>query len=107
MSPSSSTSELFGGTYARGEALSPDQRAALAAEEVFDPAVTGSALAHAFAEAVERALAQLRATDPATVFEPRGVGRAGLPSTVLGLLGHDGLASLDRERDHRGHLDRA
>ncbi len=75
-------------TYARGEALSPDQHAALAAEEAPDATLTGDAMAQAFAGAVARALAQLRATDPATVFEPRGVGRAGLPSTVLGLLVH-------------------
>ena len=75
-------------TYARGQALDADQLVALAAEVAPDRAVTTRALADAFAAAVARALAQLRATDPATVFEPRGVGRAGLPSTVLGLLVH-------------------
>jgi uncharacterized damage-inducible protein DinB len=39
-------------------------------------------------EAIDRALQQLRTTDPATLLEPRGVGRARLPSTVLGLLFH-------------------
>ncbi len=75
-------------TYARGEALSPAQLVALAAEEVPDGALTASGLAAAFGAGVERALAQLRATDSASVFERRGVGRAGLPSTVLGLLVH-------------------
>lgn len=75
-------------TYARGEALDPRQLAALAAEETPDRALTAERLAAAFAAAVDRALAQLRATDPETVFEARGVGRAGLPSTVLGLLVH-------------------
>jgi uncharacterized damage-inducible protein DinB len=42
----------------------------------------------AFSEAVERALAQLRATDEHTLTSPRFVGRAKLPSTVLGLLFH-------------------
>ncbi|HEY0779460.1 MAG TPA: DinB family protein [Gemmatirosa sp.] len=75
-------------TYARGESLSPGQLAALAAEEEPDATRTAADLAAAFAAAVQRALAQLRATDPASVFEPRAVGRARLPSTVLGLLVH-------------------
>lgn len=75
-------------TYARGEPLSPAQLAALEAEAAPDDALTARGLAAAFAAAVERTMAQLRATDPSTVFEPRGVGRAGLPSTVLGLLVH-------------------
>jgi hypothetical protein len=37
---------------------------------------------------VDRALDQLRATDPGRVLEERRVGRAGLPSNVLGLLFH-------------------
>lgn len=75
-------------TYARGEALRPAQLAALGAEEVPDDTLTVSELAAAFGAGVERALAQLRTTDPASVFERRDVGRVGLPSTVLGLLVH-------------------
>lgn len=75
-------------TYARGEALQPLQLAALAAEEVPDAALTAAGLAGAFGTAVDQALAQLRATDPSSVFDARGVGRAALPSTVLGLLVH-------------------
>ena len=75
-------------TYARGEALSDAQLAALAAEEVPDATLTAADLAANFAAMVDRVYAQLRATDPATVFDTRGVGRAGLPSTVLGLLVH-------------------
>jgi uncharacterized damage-inducible protein DinB len=37
---------------------------------------------------VDRALAQLAATDPATLGDARAVGRDQLPSTVLGLLFH-------------------
>ena len=76
-------------TYARGEALSEMQLAALALEGAVDdaPADGGELLAH-FEATVERALAQLRATDPATLGEARPVGRRGLPSTVLGLLFH-------------------
>ncbi len=45
-------------------------------------------LVDVFQNQVEQALAQLRITDEATLTEPRGVGRAMLPSTVLGLLVH-------------------
>jgi hypothetical protein len=76
-------------TYARGEALSEEQRAALAAEPSPDTAPGAVARARAAFEAgVDRALAQLRATDPATLLDPREVGRARLPSTVIGLLFH-------------------
>jgi hypothetical protein len=77
---------LFG--YARGEGLSENQKAVLRAEAVPHPELDGSTLAMRVADAVERALVQLRATDPERVFEERKVGRAGLPSTVLGLLFH-------------------
>lgn len=75
-------------TYARGEGLSAEQLAALASEEHPDPHTSASLLAAHFDTTVDRVLAQLRATDPATVFESRSVGRAALPSTVLGLLVH-------------------
>jgi uncharacterized damage-inducible protein DinB len=76
-------------TYARGEPLSPDQRAALAAEGEPDPAPdAGARLLAAFDASVERALEQLRNTAPATLVEPRSVGRARLPTTVIGLLFH-------------------
>ena len=76
-------------TYARGEQLSAEQRAAAGAE----PQVHGldaTALVATVDAAVERALAQLGATDPATLTEARGVGRQRLPATVLGLLFHAG-----------------
>ena len=74
-------------TYARGESLNDEQRAALAAEQRPEP-MSGERLVALFEAQVERALAQLRATDERTLGEPRGVGRAKLPSTVLGLLFH-------------------
>jgi uncharacterized damage-inducible protein DinB len=77
---------LFG--YARGEALSDAQKAALRAEAVPHPDLDGTALTAQLSTAIDRALAQLRATDPDRVFDERRVGRAGLPSTVLGLLFH-------------------
>lgn len=76
-------------TYARGEQLTDRQRAALVAEGQPDlsPEIAATLLA-GFHEAVERALAQLASTSEATLLEPRAVGRARLPSTVLGLLVH-------------------
>ena len=76
-------------TYARGEQLSATQRAALAAEPHPDlaPNPSGRLLA-TFDEAIERALEQLRRTEESTLLEVRGVGRAQLPATVLGLLFH-------------------
>jgi hypothetical protein len=76
-------------TYARGEGLSAEQRAFLAAEgEPGAPPAQAAALASAFEQQVGRAFAQLRAVQGSTLLEPRGVGRLQLPSTVLGLLFH-------------------
>jgi uncharacterized damage-inducible protein DinB len=54
----------------------------------------------AFDEAVERALEQLRTTSEATLLDARGVGRAQLPSTVLGLLFH----AAEHTQRHMGQL---
>lgn len=82
-------------TYARGEQLSEAQRAALGAERAAAApdggsweGVSAGELARAFADQVDAALAQLRATPDAEITAHRGVGRAQLPSTVLGLLSH-------------------
>jgi uncharacterized damage-inducible protein DinB len=76
-------------TYARGEALSETQLAYLAAEGQ-PPTHPGAVaeLVQAFAQQVDTALAQLGNTSEATLPEWRGVGRAQLPSTVIGLLVH-------------------
>ena len=77
-------------TYARAEALSEHQLAALAAENppVAIAADTVQQLVQRFNAQVNSALAQLQVTDEATLPEVRGVGRAQLPSTVMGLLVH-------------------
>ena len=76
-------------TYARGEALDERQLAALRAEKGDGPAgLDAAAVAAAVAAQVERAMAQLRATDESTLLDVREVGRSRLPSTVLGLLFH-------------------
>jgi len=88
-------------TYARGERLSADQRAALAAEEHPDLAPNvGARLVAAFDEQVERALEQLRGTTDAMLLEFRGVGRAQMPSTVLGLLFH----AAEHTQRHAGQI---
>jgi uncharacterized damage-inducible protein DinB len=75
-------------TYARGEMLSQAQREALLQESQPNAGTPAEDLVRAFDAAVERALEQLRTTDPATLTEVRGVGRSKLPSTVVGLLFH-------------------
>ena len=76
-------------TYARGETLSPEQMAAFKAEQEPDTADDAAPrLIRAFSLAIDRALDQVRGTDPESLTAPRGVGRAQLPSTVLGLLFH-------------------
>ena len=76
-------------TYARGAALSEAQLAYLAAEGQ-PPTHPGAVqeLVLAFAQQVDKALIQLQNTPEASLPEWRGVGRAQLPSTVIGLLVH-------------------
>ncbi|GAB2561541.1 DinB family protein [Spirosoma areae] len=76
-------------TYARQETLSPEQLAALTSEGKPDMATLSvQVLVRRFDEQVEQALVQLRTTDESTLTEVRVVGRAQLPSTVIGLLTH-------------------
>ena len=75
-------------TYARGEGLTDAQRRDLAAEDEVHSDRSADALAAHVVEAIDRALVQLRATPRDSLLEVRTVGRAALPSTVLGLLFH-------------------
>ncbi len=76
-------------TYARGDGLSAGQHAALRTESDPDVGPDAAAMLVALFDAgVERALGQLRSTSEAALLDHRGVGRAQLPSTVLGLLFH-------------------
>lgn len=82
-----STDRLF--TYARGERLTDAQRTALTAEQSpGNPPADATTLLDALRTTIDDALAQLRATPSSALKEPRSVGRAGMPSTVLGLLFH-------------------
>jgi uncharacterized damage-inducible protein DinB len=75
-------------TYARGEALTEEQFAALRQER--EPVVAADIplVLQALDARIDSALAELRTIDPATLGNWRGVGRAQLPSTVIGCLVH-------------------
>jgi hypothetical protein len=76
-------------TYARGEALSDAQRAAARDEGAAgEPSTTLGALVAEVDRIITRTLDVLRATPKEQLLEARKVGRAGLPSNVLGLLFH-------------------
>jgi len=75
-------------TYARGKALSAEQLAAIQEEgREFLAADVAPAL-RVLSERVDAALAELRTIDVTTLSDFRGVGRAQLPSTVIGCLVH-------------------
>lgn len=73
-------------TYARGQALDDRQREALACEA--QPGGAAVELTFAALRTIDRAMEQLRATPAAELFDARAVGRAKLPTTVIGLLFH-------------------
>lgn len=87
------------GAYAEGRLLSADEFAALAAEASPGPELAADLVA-AVEAAVERMLMRLRAADPTAAFDARRVGRAGLPSTVLGLYVH----AAEHTQRHVGQL---
>lgn len=76
-------------TYARSESLSEFQFSQLN-EEGSDCAEGYSInqLVNRFNVQVDLALEQIKHTDETTLADFRGIGRAGLPSTVIGLLFH-------------------
>jgi uncharacterized damage-inducible protein DinB len=76
-------------TYARGEALSEAQKEALKFErDVFETKPPLEQLVAAWEKGVDAALQRLAATPEATLTDARAVGRAQLPTTVLGALFH-------------------
>ncbi len=75
-------------TYARGESLTEMQMQNLKSEGVENTEITVQQLIEGFNKQVEKAIFQLKNTDEATLAEVRGVGRAKIPSTVIGLLFH-------------------
>lgn len=88
-------------TYAQEQLLSPEQLVYLKTEGKGEgPEISAQQLVQAFQQQVEKALTQLRATDAETLTEARKVGRAGLPSTVQGLLFH----AAEHTMRHTGQL---
>jgi hypothetical protein len=75
-------------TYARGESLADHQLDVLRAEHLPDPGMTSGDLRASVTTAIERALKQVRETNPATLGDTREVGRARIPATVRGILFH-------------------
>lgn len=88
-------------TYARGEGLSSAQLAFLQEEGSPDTSPDiGARLIAAFETTIEQALAQLRSTSETSLQEGRSVGRARLPSTVIGLLYH----AAEHTQRHMGQI---
>jgi len=87
-------------TYARGEMLTVEQARSLAAEGQEDANLSAAELVGVFHRQVDRALEQLRQTNIRELTDHRAVGRAQLPSTVLGLLMH----AAEHTQRHVGQL---
>jgi len=86
-------------TYARGERLSADQKAALAAEQA-PSSLDAASLIAKLRVRIEAAVAALREVPVATIYEGRTVGRAALPTTVIGLLFH----AAEHSQRHAGQV---
>ena len=86
-------------TYARGEMLSDAQKAAFRAESSSSAADTAALLAD-LRQSFDAAMAQLRATPPSSLYDARAVGRAALPTTVVGLLFH----AAEHSQRHAGQI---
>ena len=75
-------------TYARSQSLSDEQFAALKLEGSPLTAAEVSEVLDALSKRVDAALAELKTADITTLGDYRAVGRAQLPSTVIGCLVH-------------------
>jgi uncharacterized damage-inducible protein DinB len=94
---SGSTDRLL--TYARGAMLNDTQKAAIAAEKA-PVQVDAAPLLADVRKAFDAALAQIRATPASTLQDARAVGRAQLPTTVLGLIFH----AAEHSQRHAGQV---
>jgi uncharacterized damage-inducible protein DinB len=86
-------------TYARGERLDDAQKAALRAENE-PPRKDAATLLTELRATIDAALAQIRATPAASIQDARTVGRAALPTTVLGLIFH----AAEHSQRHAGQI---
>jgi hypothetical protein len=87
-------------TYAKGQSLDHHQLTALASEGSPGADTDLKGLLERFSHQVDLAIRQLEATPGDQLTEVRGVGRAQLPSTVLGLLFH----AAEHTQRHNGQL---
>ena len=88
-------------TYARAEPLTKEQLNYLTAEgKPTSKTYTTIELVSNFNDQVDNAITQLRSTEEGVLTDFRGVGRAQLPSTVLGLYVH----SAEHTMRHLGQL---
>jgi uncharacterized damage-inducible protein DinB len=86
-------------TYARGESLTGPQLAEIAREGTpGEPPARADELLAALDRAITDALDALRAIPPASLDDPRAVGRKRLPSSVRGLVYH----AAEHARRHAG-----
>jgi len=76
-------------TYARAEALNEEQLRYLSSEGTpyIDEEITQKIVA-AFNKQIDDAIEQLKQTDENSLTAPRGIGRAQIPTTLIGLLFH-------------------
>ena len=76
-------------TYAKGQMLSEKQLQQLAAEgKPSEENITVDSLLQQFNNQVALSLEEIRNANAANLFDTRGVGRAQIPSTFIGLLVH-------------------
>ena len=88
-------------TYARGQSLTEKQMDDLKSEGMpGDPALTVGEMVNRFKDQIKISLRQLETTSEESLFQPVGVGRKKLPSTVLGLFFH----AAEHTQRHTGQL---
>ena len=86
-------------TYARGLTLNDAQKAAIGREKN-PPRTEASPLVEEFRQTVDAALAQIKSTPSSSLGDARAVGRAALPTTVLGLIFH----AAEHSQRHAGQV---
>lgn len=88
-------------TYAKAKGLSEEQLSYLQKEgTTHEESITTAGLVKRFQDQVEQSLHYLKSLDEGSLTEKRGVGRAHIPSTVLGLLFH----AAEHTMRHTGQL---
>jgi uncharacterized damage-inducible protein DinB len=86
-------------TYARGSTLNDAQKAAIGLEKN-PPRTDAATLLADLRRTMDAALAQIRSTPASSLLDARAVGRAALPTTVLGLIFH----AAEHSQRHAGQI---